>query len=108
MGDYNICIDQGFPWNGDAYRMLVGSVSKRAVRCLYCDVCDYLLVCINNVHMLLWQASEWGRGCTGEFSSKKAKKLFWFRKKEPTEMSQRTTRATPKLPISAFNDSGQY
>jgi hypothetical protein len=67
IGDYKICVDQGFPRSGDAYGTLVGPVTKRAVRCLHRGIRDYLLR-ISNVHTLLWQAREWGmRGLQGTF-----------------------------------------
>jgi hypothetical protein len=67
IGDYKICVDQGFPRSGDAYGTLVGPVTKRATRRLHRGVRDYLLR-ISNVHTLLWQASEWGmRGLQGTF-----------------------------------------
>ena len=67
MGEYKICVDQGYPWNGDAHGTLVGPVTKRAARRLHRDVRDYLLW-ISNVHTSLWQASEWGvRGLQGTF-----------------------------------------
>ena len=49
IGEYKICVDQGFPWSGDAYGTLVGLVTKRATRRLHCDVRDYLLQ-LSNAH----------------------------------------------------------
>jgi hypothetical protein len=67
IGDYKICVDQGFPQSEDAYGTLVGPVTKRAARHLHHGIRDYLLR-ISNVHTLLWQASEWGmRGLQGTF-----------------------------------------
>jgi hypothetical protein len=67
IGDYKICVDQGFPWSGDVHGTLVGPVTKSAARRLHRDVRDYLLK-ISNVHTLLRQASEWGmRGLQGTF-----------------------------------------
>jgi hypothetical protein len=67
IGEYKICVDQGFPQSGDAYGTLVGPVSKRAARRLHGDVRDCLLR-ISNVHMSLRQASEWGtRGLQATF-----------------------------------------
>jgi hypothetical protein len=67
IGDYKICVNQGFPRSGDAYGTLVGPVMKRATRRLHHGVRDYLLW-ISNVHTLLRQASEWGmRGLQGTF-----------------------------------------
>ncbi len=59
IGNYKICVDQGFPRSGAAHGTFVGPISKRAARRLHRDVRDYLL-CISNVHTSLWQASEWG------------------------------------------------
>jgi len=67
LGDYKICVDQGFPRNGDAMGTFVGPVTKRAARRLHRSVRDYLLR-ISNVHTSLRQASEWGmRGLQGTF-----------------------------------------
>jgi hypothetical protein len=49
IGDYKICVDQGFPRSGDAYGTLVGPVCRRAARHLH-----------RNAHTSLRQASEWG------------------------------------------------
>jgi hypothetical protein len=67
IGEFKICVDQGFPRSGEAYGTLVGPVSKRAARRLHRDVRDYLLR-ISNVHTSLRQASEWGmRGLQATF-----------------------------------------
>jgi hypothetical protein len=67
IGEYKICVDQGFPRSGDAYGMLVCPVTKRAARHLHRDVQDYLLW-ISNVHTSLRQAREWGmRGLQATF-----------------------------------------
>ena len=67
IGRYKICVDQGFPRQGEAYGILVGPISKRSARRLHRDVRDYLLK-ISNVHTSLRQASEWGmRGLQGTF-----------------------------------------
>jgi hypothetical protein len=52
IGDYKICVYQGFPQSGDAYGTFVGLVTKRAARHLHRDICNYLLL-ISNVHKLL-------------------------------------------------------
>jgi hypothetical protein len=68
IGEFKICVDQGFPQSGDAYGMLVGPITKRAARRLHRDVREYLLQ-ISNMHTSLRQASEWGmRGLQGTFS----------------------------------------
>ena len=67
IGEYKICVDQGFPRSGEAYGTLVGPVTKRAARRLHQEVREYL-VRINNVHTSLCQASKWGmRGLQGTF-----------------------------------------
>jgi len=67
IGEYKICVDQGFPRSGDAYGTLVGPVTKRATKRLHRDVRDYLLR-ISNVRTSLRQASEWGmHGLQGTF-----------------------------------------
>jgi hypothetical protein len=67
IGNYKICVDQGFPRSGAAHGTFVGPISKRAARRLPCNVRDYLLR-ISIVHTSLWQASEWGmRGMQGTF-----------------------------------------
>jgi len=67
MGDYKICVDQGFPRNGDALGKFVGPITKRAARRLHPIMRNYLLR-ISNVHTSLRQASEWGmRGLQGTF-----------------------------------------
>jgi hypothetical protein len=67
IGNYKICVDQGFPWSGAAHGTFVRPISKRAARHLHRNVRDYLLQ-ISNVHTSLWQASEWGmRGMQGTF-----------------------------------------
>jgi hypothetical protein len=67
IGEYKICVDQGFPRSGEAYGTLVGPVTKRAARRLHKDVREYLLR-ISNLHTSLRQASEWGmRGLQGTF-----------------------------------------
>ncbi len=67
IGDYKICVDQGFPRSGDVHGTLVGPVTKRAARRLHRDVRNYLLK-ISNVHTLLRQPSKWGmRGLQDTF-----------------------------------------
>jgi hypothetical protein len=67
MLPYKICVDQGFPWSGDAYGTFVGPITKRAAQHLHRDVRDYLLL-ISNIHTSLRQASEWGmHGLQGTF-----------------------------------------
>ena len=67
IGEYKICVDQGFPRSGDAYGTFVRPVRKQQARRLHHDVSDYLLK-ISNVHTSLRQASEWGMcGLQGTF-----------------------------------------
>ena len=76
IGDYKICVDQGFPRSGDTNGTLVGLVTKRQARRLHCAICDYLLW-ISNVHTLLWQASETGmHGLQGTFPRCKLQEAF--------------------------------
>ncbi len=64
---YKICVDQGFPCQGEAYGILVGPISRRTARQLHRDVRDYLLK-ISNIYTSLQQASEWGmHGLQGSF-----------------------------------------
>jgi hypothetical protein len=67
IGNYNICVDQGFPRSGAAHGMFIGPITKKAAQRFRCEVRDYLLR-ISNVHKSLWKASEWGmRGMQGTF-----------------------------------------
>ncbi len=50
IGSFKICVDQALPRSGDAYGTLVGPVTKRAMRHLHHDICDYLLW-ISNFYM---------------------------------------------------------
>ena len=67
IGDYKICIDQGFPRSGNAYGSLVGPITERSACRLHSSVRDNL-ICLSNVYTSLRQASEWGmRGLQGTF-----------------------------------------
>jgi hypothetical protein len=67
IGAYKFCVDQGFPWSGDAHGTFVDPVTKWQAQCLHCDIRNYLLK-ISNVHTLLQQASKWGmHGLQGTF-----------------------------------------
>jgi hypothetical protein len=67
IGDYKICVDQGFPRSGDATGILVGPIPERSARRLHPLVRDNLIR-MSNVYTSLWQASEWGmRGLQGTF-----------------------------------------
>jgi hypothetical protein len=67
IDDYKICVDQGFPWSGDATGVLVGPIPERTARRLHQLVRDSLIR-LSNVYTSLRQASEWGmRGLQGTF-----------------------------------------
>ena len=67
IGDYKICVDQGFPRSGDATGILVGPIPERSARRLHSAVRDNLIR-LSNVYTSLRQASEWGmRGLQGTF-----------------------------------------
>jgi hypothetical protein len=74
IGNYKICVDQGFPQSGAAHGTFVGLITKRAARRLHCEVRDYLLR-ITNVHTPLRQVSEWGM-CSMQATFPCCKKLF--------------------------------
>jgi hypothetical protein len=81
IGDYKICVDQGFPRSGEASGILVGPIPERSARRLYPAMRDQLLK-RSNVYTSLRQASEWGmRGLQGSFPR--------CRKRLPTENYQR-------------------
>ena len=67
IGHYKICVDQGFPWTGDADGILVGLYSRRSAANLAPTLREYLLR-LSNCYVSLRQASEWGmRGLQGSF-----------------------------------------
>ena len=67
IGDFKICVDQGFPRSGDAHGILVGPIPERSARRLHRSLRDYLIR-MSNVYTSLRQASEWGmRGLQGSF-----------------------------------------
>jgi hypothetical protein len=67
IGDYKICVDQGFPRSGDTYGILVGPIPERSARQLHSSDRDNL-ICLSNVYTSQWQASEWGMpGLQGTF-----------------------------------------
>jgi hypothetical protein len=43
IGNYKICVDQGFPQSGAMHGTFVGPITKWAARCLHPEVRDYLL-----------------------------------------------------------------
>ena len=67
IGNYKMCVDQGFPRSGDASFILVGPISRRQARRLAANLRQYLLT-ISNVYVSFRQASEKGmRGLHGTF-----------------------------------------
>ena len=81
IGEYKICVDQGFPHSGEACGVFVGPIPERSARRLHCEMRDYLLK-VSNVYTSLRQASEWGmRGLQGSFPR--------FKKRLPTDSYQR-------------------
>jgi hypothetical protein len=67
IGDYKICVDQGFPRSDDATGILVGPIPERRARQLHSAVRDNLIH-LSNVYTSLWQASECGMwGLQGTF-----------------------------------------
>ena len=67
IGNYKMCVDQGFPRSGDADQILVGPISKKQARRLAPNLRPYLLR-ISNIYTSLRQASEWGmRALQGTF-----------------------------------------
>jgi hypothetical protein len=67
IGDYKICVDQGFLRAGDAAGILDGPIPERSARQLHRSVCDHLIQ-LSNIYTSLRQASEWGkRGLQGTF-----------------------------------------
>jgi hypothetical protein len=57
IGDYKICVDQGFPRSGGASGILVGLIPERSARRLHPLVRDNLIR-LSNVYTSLRQASE--------------------------------------------------
>ena len=67
IGSYKICVDQGFPRNGNVYDNLVGPMSRRTAGRVSPFIHPYLLQ-LSNCYVSLRQASEWGmRGLQGSF-----------------------------------------
>jgi hypothetical protein len=61
IGDYKICVDQGFPRSGNATGILVGPIPERSACQLHPLVRDNLIR-LSNVYTSLRQASKWGMG----------------------------------------------
>ena len=67
IGDYKICVDQGFLRSGNTTGILVGPIPERSARQLHSVVRDNLIH-LSNVYTFLCQASEWGmHGLQGTF-----------------------------------------
>ena len=67
IGDYKICLDQGFPRSGDTYGILVGPIPERSAHRLHSSVRDNLMN-LSNIYTSLQQASERGmHGLQGTF-----------------------------------------
>ncbi len=67
IGNYKMCIDQGFPQTGDANLILDGPISKKQAKKLALNLRPYFLQ-ILNIYTSLRQASEWGmRALQGTF-----------------------------------------
>jgi hypothetical protein len=67
IGNYKMCVDQGFPCSRDAASILVGPISQKQARTLAVNLQTYPLH-LSNVYVSLRHASEWGiRGLQGSF-----------------------------------------
>lgn len=68
IGIYKICVDQGFPRDGDLFDIFVGPISKRMLRGLD-PIMRESLKRRSHVYTSLRQASEWGmRALQGSFA----------------------------------------
>jgi hypothetical protein len=73
IGPYALCVDQGFPREGDLYQVFVGPYSRRRVERLAPELAQYLLP-MANAYVSLRQASEWGmRALQGTFPRLKSR-----------------------------------
>jgi hypothetical protein len=73
IGEYALCVDQGFPRSGELEGIFVGPMSKKKKRKL-APILAPLLILLSNVHVSLRQASEWGmRSLEGTFSRLKTR-----------------------------------
>jgi hypothetical protein len=57
IGNYKMCVDQGFPRSGDAHLILVVPISQRQAKKLAPNLRPYLLQ-ISNIYTSLLHASE--------------------------------------------------
>jgi hypothetical protein len=73
IGDYKICVDQGFPRSGDLLNKFVGPISRRARRNLE-PLNRREIIQRLNTYVSLRQASEWGmRALQGTFIRMKSR-----------------------------------
>ena len=73
LGEYQICVDQGFPRSGDLYGKFVGPLSNSTKRKLAALNKDYIIA-EHEIFVSLRQASEWGmRALQGTFSRLKSR-----------------------------------
>jgi hypothetical protein len=73
IGNYKICVDQGFPRSGDLYNKFVGPISERARRNLPIEGRQEILR-RHNIYVSLRQSSEWGmRALQGSFTRLKSR-----------------------------------
>jgi len=73
IGDFKICVDQGFPRSGDLLNKFVGPISRRYRRNLPEETRREVLT-RHNVYVSLWQSSEWGmRALQGTFTRMKSR-----------------------------------
>lgn len=67
LGDYAICVDQGFPRNGPLWGKFVGPMSRRQRRSILPEYQAFLAE-LHGLYVSLRQASEWGmRALQGTF-----------------------------------------
>jgi hypothetical protein len=59
IGNYCLCVDQGFPRSGDCFGKFVGPVSKRQFKNIAPEL-RHIVMEKSNIYVSLRQASEWG------------------------------------------------
>jgi hypothetical protein len=73
IGEYKLCVDQGFPRSGDLFNKFVGPISVRARKDLPKDTRRGILK-RHNTYVSLRQSSEWGmRALQGSFTRLKSR-----------------------------------
>lgn len=73
LGEFKICVDQGFPRHGDLHNKFVGPLSRRAQRILLPNFRNEVLR-RHNTYVSLRQSSEWGmRALQGTFTRLKSR-----------------------------------